>query len=65
MDTATSTLQINTNGALNADGSNANVTIHLENNGAPVDLSAYGSTSADIINALVGQQELIKVDHTS
>lgn len=64
VDTATSTLQISTSGALNADGSNADVTIHLENNGALVDLSAYGSTSADIINSLVGQQELIKVDHS-
>jgi len=28
-----------------------------------VNLSSYGSTSADIINALVGQHDLIKIDH--
>ncbi|WP_146029760.1 Ig-like domain-containing protein, partial [Stutzerimonas stutzeri] len=64
IDTATSTLQISTTGVLNDSGSNADVTIKLENSGSAVNLSSYGSTSADIINALVGQHDLIKIDHT-
>jgi uncharacterized protein YegL len=64
VDTATSTLQISTTGVLNDSGSNADVTIKLENGGNAVNLSSYGSTSADIINALVGQHDLIKIDHT-
>ncbi|WP_226686446.1 cadherin-like domain-containing protein [Stutzerimonas stutzeri] len=63
VDTATSTLQISTTGVLNESGSNADVTIKLENGGSAVNLSSYGSTSADIINALVGQHDLIKIDH--
>ena len=64
VDTATSTLQISTTGVLNASGSNADVTIKLENGGSSVDLSSYGTTSADIIRSLVGQHDLIKIDHT-
>ena len=64
VDTTTSTLQISTTGALNASGSNADVTIKLENDGSAVDLSSYGTTSADIIKSLIGQHDLIKVDHT-
>ncbi|NQD94165.1 cadherin-like domain-containing protein, partial [Pseudomonas sp. CrR25] len=64
VDTATSTLQVSTTGSLNASGSNADVTIKLENGGAPVDLSGYGSTSSDIINSLIaGADPIIKIDH--
>ncbi len=63
VDIASSTLQISTTGVLNDSGSNADVTIKLENGGSAVNLSSYGSTSADIINALVGQHDLIKIDH--
>lgn len=66
VDIATSTLQISSNGTLAADGSNADVTIKLENNGAPVDLSGYGSSSSAIINSLIaGSDPTIKVDHNS
>ena len=64
VDTATSTLQISSTGTLASDGSNADVTIKLENAGAPVDLSSYGSTSSAIVNSLIaGADPLVKVEH--
>jgi len=62
VDTTTSTLQISTTGVLNDTGSNADVTIKLENGGAAVDLSSYGSNPTDIINSLIADQ-IVKVDH--
>ena len=62
VDTTTSTLQISTTGVLNDTGSNADVTIKLENGGAAVDLSSYGSNPTDTINSLVADQ-IVKVDH--
>ncbi|WP_436785043.1 retention module-containing protein [Stutzerimonas frequens] len=62
VDTTTSTLQISTAGVLNDTGSNADVTIKLENGGAAVDLSSYGSNPTDIINSLVADH-IVKVDH--
>ena len=62
VDTTTSTLQISTTGVLNDTGSNADVTIKLENGGAAVDLSSYGSNPPDIINSLVADH-IVKVDH--
>ncbi|WP_437883338.1 retention module-containing protein [Pseudomonas sp. LRF_L74] len=65
VDVASSTLQISTTGALNADASNADVTIKLENNGHAVDLSGFGSTSSQIVNSLIaGADPLVKVDHS-
>ncbi|MDM8350409.1 tandem-95 repeat protein, partial [Pseudomonas sp. sp1636] len=65
VDTATSTLQISTTGVINATGSNADVTIKLENGGNPVDLSSYGSTSSQIVNSLIaGADPIIKIDHS-
>lgn len=65
VDTATSTLQISSSGIVGFDGSNADVTIKLENAGMPVDLSSYGSTSSAIISSLIaGSDPLVKVDHT-
>ncbi|MGN2624992.1 Ig-like domain-containing protein [Stutzerimonas balearica] len=62
VDTTTATLQISTTGVLNDTGSNADVTIKLENGGAAVDLSSYGSNPTDIINSLVADH-IVKVDH--
>ncbi|WP_313281855.1 Ig-like domain-containing protein [Stutzerimonas balearica] len=62
VDTTTSTLQISTTGVLNDSGSNADVTIKLENGGAAVDLSSYSSNPTDIINSLVAEH-IVKVDH--
>ncbi|WP_394375377.1 retention module-containing protein [Stutzerimonas frequens] len=62
VDTTTSTLQISTTGVLNDTGGNADVTIKLENGGAAVDLSSYGSNPTDIINSLIADQ-IVKVDH--
>ncbi|HLD67341.1 MAG TPA: type I secretion C-terminal target domain-containing protein, partial [Pseudomonas sp.] len=65
VDTATSTLQVSTTGSLSADGSNADVTIKLENGGQAVDLSSYGANSSAIVNSLIaGADPLIKVDHS-
>jgi hypothetical protein len=65
VDTATSTLKISTGGTVGFDGSNADVTIKLENAGAAVDLSIYGSTSSEIVNSLIaGADPLVKVDHS-
>jgi len=65
VDVATSTLQISSTGTVGFDGSNADVTIKLENAGAAVDLSSYGSTSSAIISSLIaGADPLVKVDHS-
>ncbi|SDG97832.1 type I secretion C-terminal target domain (VC_A0849 subclass), partial [Pseudomonas benzenivorans] len=63
--TATETvLQVSSTGQLNAGGS-ADVTVTLENGGAPVDLSSYGSTSSQIVSSLIaGADPIVKVDHT-
>ncbi|QTF57223.1 retention module-containing protein [Stutzerimonas frequens] len=61
MDTTTSTLQISTTGVLNDTGSNADVTIKLENGGVAVGLP-YGTNPTDIINSLIADQ-IVKVDH--
>jgi len=64
VNTSNSTLEISSSGQFNNGGS-ANVTIKLENDGNPVDLSAYGSTSSAIVNSLIaGADPIIKVDHT-
>ncbi|MDP3977165.1 MAG: type I secretion C-terminal target domain-containing protein, partial [Pseudomonas sp.] len=55
-------LQVSSTGQLNAGGA-ADVTINLENGGAPVDLSSYGSTSSQIVSSLIAG-DLIKIDHT-
>ena len=55
-------LEISSHGEF-GHGAKADVTINLENSGAPVDLSGYGSTSSEIINSLIGNN-LIKVDHS-
>jgi Ca2+-binding RTX toxin-like protein len=59
-----SVLQISSTGQLNAGGS-ADVSITLENSGAPLDLSSYGSTSSQIVNSLIaGADPIVKIDHT-
>ena len=55
-------LEISSHGEF-GHGAKADVTINLENAGAPVDLSGYGSTSSEIINSLIGNN-IIKVDHS-
>ncbi|WP_339412241.1 tandem-95 repeat protein [Pseudomonas sp. EA_35y_Pfl2_R5] len=58
------TLQISTNGQFNVGGS-ADLSIRLENGGAPVDLSSFGATSSQIVNSLIaGADPIIKVDHS-
>ncbi len=62
VDTATSTLLVSSTGVLNADGSNADLTIKLENgSGAKLNLDSLGSTSTDIINSLIAQ-DIVKID---
>lgn len=57
-------LEISSTGQFGSGGS-ADVTIQLENAGSPVDLSAYGSTSSEIVNSLIaGADPLVKVDHS-
>ncbi|QRY81741.1 retention module-containing protein [Pseudomonas sp. PDNC002] len=57
VDTATSTLQVSTTGQVN---SSADVTIKLTG----VDLSAYGTTSSEIVNKLVaGADPVVKTEH--
>jgi len=64
VDIATSTLEISSNGQLNSGGA-ADLSIKLENGGAPLDLSAYGGTSAQIVNSLIaGADPLVKTDHS-
>jgi large repetitive protein len=58
------TLQISTNGQFNVGGS-ADLSIRLENGGAPVDLSNFGATSSQIVSSLIaGADPIIKVDHS-
>ena len=64
VDTATSTLLISSTGVLNADGSNADASIKLENGGAAVNLNPGNLSQADLINSLIaGADPLIKTDH--
>ena len=64
VDTATSTLLISSTGVLNADASNADVSIKLENNGAPVDLNPGNLSPSDLVNSLIaGADPMIKTDH--
>ena len=59
VDTTTSTLQVSTTGQINNGGA-ADVTIKLSG----VDLSAYGSTSTEIVNKLVaGSDPVVKTEH--
>lgn len=66
VDTATSTLEISSSGGFGADGIGgvADTTIKLENGGNPVDLSAYGATSSQIIGSMIAGDLVIKVDHS-
>ncbi|MNU04809.1 hypothetical protein D3C72_2493820 [compost metagenome] len=62
MDTATSTLQISSAGTLAADGSNADVTIRLENGGLGVDLNPGGLSHDDLVSSLIaGGDPLVKI----
>ncbi|MNQ17251.1 Poly(beta-D-mannuronate) C5 epimerase 1 [compost metagenome] len=62
VDTATSTLQISSAGTLAADGSNADVTIRLENGGLGVDLNPGGLSHDDLVSSLIaGGDPLVKI----
>ncbi|MFI8384433.1 cadherin-like domain-containing protein, partial [Pseudomonas sp. NPDC079069] len=64
VDTSTSTLLISSTGVLNASGSNADVTIKLENGGNPVNINPGNLSQADLVNSLIaGADPLIKIDH--
>ena len=64
VDTATSTLLISSTGVLNADASNADVSIKLENNGTPVNLNPGNLSPSDLVNSLIaGADPMIKTDH--
>ncbi|MDP3815961.1 VCBS domain-containing protein, partial [Pseudomonas sp.] len=64
VDTATSTLLISSTGVLNVDGSNADVSIKLENGGAPVNLNPGNLSQSDLVNSLIaGADPLVKTDH--
>jgi Ca2+-binding RTX toxin-like protein len=64
VDTATSTLLISSTGVLNADGSNADASIKLENNGTPVNLNPGNLSPSDLVNSLIaGADPMIKTDH--
>ena len=66
VDTATSTLLISSTGVLNANGSNADVTIKLENgSGGNFNINPGNLSQADLVNSLIaGADPLIKIDHT-
>ncbi|MGB4072523.1 cadherin-like domain-containing protein, partial [Pseudomonas sp.] len=66
VDVATSTLQISTTGGLNATGSNAEMTIKLENgSGGNVNINPDNLSQANLVNSLIaGADPMIKVDHT-
>jgi len=65
VDTATSTLLISSTGVLNASGSNADVTIKLENgSGGNLNINPGNLSQADLVNSLIaGADPLIKIDH--
>jgi Ca2+-binding RTX toxin-like protein len=64
VDTTTSTLLISSTGTLNADGSNADASIKLENNGTPVNLNPGNLSQSDLVNSLIaGADPMIKTDH--
>uniref|UniRef100_UPI0010F87E48 type I secretion C-terminal target domain-containing protein n=1 Tax=Pseudomonas sp. 2FE TaxID=2502190 RepID=UPI0010F87E48 len=61
VDTSTSTLEVSTTGNF-AGGVDAS--IKLENGGAALDLSSYGSTSSQIVSSLIaGADPIVKVDN--
>ena len=66
VDTATSTLLVSSTGVLNADGSNADVTIKLENgSGGNFNINPGNLSQADLVNSLIaGADPLIKIDHS-
>jgi len=64
IDVDSKTLLISTTGNLDGFGGGADSTIKLEMGGSPVNLSAYGTTSSEIISSLIaGSDPIIKVDH--
>ena len=66
VDTATSTLLISSTGGLNVDGSNADVSIKLENgSGGNLNINPGNLSQSDLVNSLIaGADPMIKVDHT-
>ncbi|MDP2243070.1 tandem-95 repeat protein, partial [Pseudomonas sp.] len=65
VDTATSTLLISSTGVLDATGSNADVTIKLENGADPINLNPGNLSQAALVNSLIaGSDPTIKIDHT-
>ncbi|MDP2445436.1 MAG: tandem-95 repeat protein, partial [Pseudomonas sp.] len=65
VDTATSTLLISSTGVLNASGSNADVTIKLENgSGGNFNINPGNLSQSDLVNSLIaGADPMIKIDH--
>jgi hypothetical protein len=65
VDTGTSTLLVSSTGGLNATGSNANVTIKLENgSGGNFNINPGNLSQADLVNSLVaGADPLIRIDN--
>ena len=66
VDTATSTLLVSSTGVLNVDGTNADVTIKLENgSGGNFNINPGSLSQADLVNSLIaGADPLIKIDHS-
>jgi surface adhesion protein len=66
VDTATSTLLVSSTGVLDATGSNADVTIKLENgSGGNFNINPNNLSQADLVNSLIaGADPLIKIDHS-
>jgi hypothetical protein len=66
VDTATSTLLVSSTGVLNATGSNADVTIELDNgSGGNFNINPNNLSQADLVNSLIaGADPLIKIDHS-
>ncbi|MET1077860.1 MAG: Ig-like domain-containing protein, partial [Pseudomonas sp.] len=64
VNTATSTLEVSSSGGFSGGNGTADLTIKLESGGNPVDLSAYGANSSQIVNSLIaGADPVVKVDH--
>ncbi|WP_296129339.1 retention module-containing protein [Pseudomonas sp. Ga0074129] len=66
VDTTTSTLLVSTTGGLNDTGSNADVTIELDNgSGGNFNINPNNLSQADLVNSLIaGADPLIKIDHS-
>jgi Ca2+-binding RTX toxin-like protein len=66
VDTTTSTLLVSSTGVLNDTGSNADVTIKLENgSGGNFNINPGNLSQADLVNSLIaGADPLIKIDHS-